>query len=161
MLEPFKQFFCDTCGLVIESIKDGIIEYFDEPQSADGKPAETMGYHSFKIVHSKRCQNRGSQDNFSDESLEYVLSEGRALPFVYGLLDPGFTIEPVFKGGQTSDIRGFVEIARRLTIPYYEEARRYFHAASQDGNLAAYNEVERYTPETLLWILELYGKTHK
>lgn len=46
---------------------------------------------------------------------------------------------------------------RRLHLPYYEEARRYFDEAQADGTLDGVNEIELYRERTLHDLVSTYG----
>lgn len=54
------------------------------------------------------------------------------------------------------DVREFVEFARRLTIPHYEEARKYWSSANSDGFFYGGNEIWIYLPQTLKSLIERY-----
>ena len=54
------------------------------------------------------------------------------------------------------EIASFVDVWRRLQIPYYEEARLYLAAARQDGEFGDQNEVSVFLPDTCLSIIERY-----
>ena len=58
---------------------------------------------------------------------------------------------------RVSDMREFTELMRRLTIPYYEEARRYWSKAEENNYFDGMNEVGIYMPDTLKGIIEQYG----
>jgi hypothetical protein len=55
-----------------------------------------------------------------------------------------------------ADIRNYVDTVRRLHIPHYEEARRYFDRARQD--LSDENEVSIFLPRRCRAIIERYEK---
>ena len=59
--------------------------------------------------------------------------------------------------GGVKDIRNWVEIFRRLHIPYYEEARGYIDRARSDGDLDGINELALYQEDTLKRLVEKYG----
>jgi hypothetical protein len=63
---------------------------------------------------------------------------------------------------QTDDTPGaalaeWCEIYRRLYIPYYEEARKYFDRAEEAGELSGMNETTLNNPKNLKHIVEEYG----
>lgn len=59
--------------------------------------------------------------------------------------------------GRVKDIRNWAEVCRRLHVPYYEEARRYFDRAPADGDLDGVNEVTLYTVPVLKSLVEQYS----
>lgn len=72
-------------------------------------------------------------------------------------LDPGQHHEPKFAGPHVKDVREWVELARRLTIPYYEQARLYWSRAEADGFLADENEISIYSEVVLKDLIKEYG----
>lgn len=57
-----------------------------------------------------------------------------------------------------SDFKEFPDFFRRLTIPYYEEARLYFDQARSDKDIAGdENEILIYTEDFLKRIVERYS----
>jgi hypothetical protein len=55
-------------------------------------------------------------------------------------------------------LRAWALLARRLQVPYYEEARRYFEDARKDDFFASIVSEGLYGPETLLAIVMAYRK---
>jgi hypothetical protein len=55
------------------------------------------------------------------------------------------------------DMKGFVEILRRLHIPSYEEARQYWDEAEAGGFFGGANEYWPFLQSTLLDIIDRYG----
>ena len=72
-------------------------------------------------------------------------------------VDVGEHHEPDFKGPHVKDLREWTELARRLTIPYYEQARLYWHPAHDDGYFDGANEILIYTERFLKELVEKYG----
>jgi hypothetical protein len=73
-------------------------------------------------------------------------------------LDVGEYHDPDYNGPRVADMREFVEFTRRLTNPYYEEARTYWSQANADEVFADANEIWIYLPRTLKEIVRRYGK---
>jgi hypothetical protein len=61
-------------------------------------------------------------------------------------------------GPWVQDAREFVELTRRLTVPYYEEARTLWHAARADGFFAGIDETAAYSPATLEALVKKYSR---
>lgn len=55
------------------------------------------------------------------------------------------------------DFGEFVDFAKRLTVPFYEEARMYIGQAIGDPDFNNNNSVDLYTEETLKKIVEKYS----
>ncbi|NQY79018.1 MAG: hypothetical protein HRT47_01775 [Candidatus Caenarcaniphilales bacterium] len=114
--------------------------------------------HSFKIIHHKHECQRKEKDLpngfIKDGSLSRYLGVEN-LQNLYTLLHPG----PLYgkgKGILVEDINEYMEILRRLTIPYYEEARIYWPLAEEDGFFCDVNEVYPCLVSTLKLIIEKY-----
>ncbi len=149
MLKPLAQFICDRCHGVIEKPEDGWFEWLhDDDHKA----------HSFRIVHHKtRCQYPRETRHLMDLHLTHFLGPD-FLVGLYRFLDLGPYHDPDGKHVvAVRDVREFTEILRRLTMPYYEEARLYWNAAKSDGYFDGVNEVRIYMPDNLRGLIERYG----
>jgi len=155
MLEPLKQWICDTCGGVIESAKEGWIEWLE-----DGDTIWFNSAHGFKIVHhSQDCFTYPERLGPSDMNLSHYAGE-KGYIHLLSFLDLGRYImkDEDYKGPRVKSMREFVEILRRLTLPYYEEARLYFDQARADDELDIANVDYIYYPEELKRLIGLYGR---
>ena len=155
-LNVLKQWICDNCGEIINSPADGYVEWLVD---------ENLKIYSFKIVHHapsspnyprSNCYFYDGNVKKCDMSLEdFVGTIGltKLLTFLdYGPIhDEDFKFSPRVKS-----IREFVELTRRLIIPYYEEARLYWQIALEDGFFNGANEVYIYLPDTLKDIILKY-----
>ena len=74
-------------------------------------------------------------------------------------LDPGPFHVPKYRGPEVADLREFAEIMRRLFIPYYEEARRYWERARNDDFFDDPNEVWLYLSSTSQAIIARYAES--
>jgi hypothetical protein len=152
MLEPLKQFFCDTCEGIIEKPEDGWVEWLTSYDDERERWVEK----NFRICHHvANCMRLASHPDVSDNHLHNLLEDNTMVIQLYGMLesesDPngGFGVE---------DIGEVVEFLRRLTLPYYEEARRYWEEAIKDGCIrVGVSEIHPYLPRTLKGIIERYG----
>src|SRR4030042_2172493 len=154
MLEPLKQFICDKCGGLIESPRDGWVEWLEQ-----GDDTMYNSQYGFKIVHANpKCyfypdpQYPGSLSS----PLEYFVGE-RGYSQLLCFLDLGPFIMKDYKGPRVKDMREFVELMRRLTLPYYEEVRQYAKRLRTSEHFVADDSF--YSPETLKAIIqELIGR---
>jgi hypothetical protein len=146
-LEPLSQWICDGCNDTV-SKEDGWLEWLDDAQ----------GTRQFHIVHNRaRCHHHANHDGCSDMHIDAFLGPD-GLQNLLSMLDIGPLLAP--NGPQehgVADVRGYVDTIRRLHVPYYEEARRYFDSARSDGYFADHNEVSIFRPRTCLAIIERYG----
>lgn len=156
---PLKQWICDTCQEVIEKPEDGWLEWVKDRSSNPSKR------HSFNIIHqlaaSPRqprgdCYQHADKAARQDLALERLVEKDglvRFMPF----LDPGPLHDPDAENViQPSQVREIVEIMRRLYVPYFEEARLCWEAASSNGEFDGDNEYSSYTESKLKRILDEY-----
>jgi hypothetical protein len=145
-LKPLKQWICDSCGEIIKKPENGWFEWYinDNTNIEEG----------FRIVHhQKACMYaakslRKQNKLVADLNLTDVIGPN-------GLADSLFRIELSEKGVyKIKDLREFVEILRRLHVPYWEEARRYWDKAHKDG----FHDACDYGENALLSILNEYAE---
>ncbi len=157
MLEPLKQWVCDSCGEIINSAEDGWVEWLDGEE-------EFNSCYGFKIVHNDGSSPRGKGGCFhysekqgpSDIQLDHFMGD-KGYVYLLSFLDWGPYVIPEYKGPRVKDIREFIEFMRRLTIPYYEEARMFFKEALADGDLDPSSVDMIYDPEDLKRIVDKHG----
>lgn len=152
MLEPLKQWYCDTCGEIIESPEDGYVQF---------KRNDKFGYSDFIIVHHKSASPRkyhqkGCYQYSSDCDLESFLGNHGKIELL-SMLDPGPYHMIEYESNDTN-IRNWKDFFMRLQLPYYEEARRYWDRASTDGYFGDINEIMIYTPDYLKQMIEYYQR---
>ncbi len=129
-LRPLRQFYCDECGKIIESADDGAVEYLYSP----GEGAEPTEIWGFRIVHNilaspkDSCSyDEGHYLSVSGESTSSVeLNLARYLDHqgvsrLLAILEACRSGVMQFK--EKKDFGEFLDVFRRLQIPYYEEAR--------------------------------------
>lgn len=164
MLKPLTQFYCDTCGEIINSPEEGWIEWiskYDETKQRDE-------IHSFRIVHhyshspiatetNEGCYKHTWTPGKSDAHLHHFISEDYKMANILRFLDIGPYHDPDYKGTGLTDMRQYVETVRRLTIPYYEEARQYWNEALADGFFNDANELWIYGVNNLKRLIETYA----
>lgn len=155
MLKTLTQFICDTCGKIIKSPQEGWLEWI--------RDSKTGKVHSFRIVHHQMasplknpegCYQHGNVIGRSDDHLDHILANPTAELLMH--LDIGSYHNPSFSGPYVADFRNYVETFRRLTIPYYEEARLYWDKAIQDGYFVDANELLIFTPSFLRELIARY-----
>jgi len=145
-MKPLEEWVCDRCGELM-GIDDGWVEWL----SPTGK-----GPHSFHIVHNKsECFHHTRAYDRADNHLAYFLGTN-GLQLFLAMLDVGPILDPQRKGLTAPEMASFVDTMRRLQIPFYEEARRYFSDAHADGYFNDQNEVSIFLPKTCEAIIKRY-----
>jgi len=159
MLIPLKQFICDKCDQIIEYQVDGNVEW--EQIILERAPARLENF-GFKIIHNSLsspfddCFFYSHKTNGKFTALNDFQNENQ-MPRLLSFLDAGPHHVPHYLGPEIQNMREFVEFARRLTLPYYEEARTYFQEAETDGYFDGANEIWIYQPDILKNLIEKYS----
>ena len=155
MLKPLEQFVCDSCKGVIEIPADGWVEWLDNIDGPNGSCGFRICHVHGKSKSGKKCQRHHHAVDVSDTSLNEVLS--RAPVFIYSFIGVGHLHEIETHRTKIKDLKAFLDFARRLTVPYYEEARQFWNDAYQDGMLDGRHEYSTYDPVFLQEISEKFG----
>lgn len=143
-LEPKKQWFCDFCGGIIQTEKDGMLEWDSFLPDEREYTAE-----NFRIVHHRaveKCRPKHADKYLADGHLHwYTGPDGLS-----ELLD----ISIRYKLDQAK----FNNIIRRLHVDYFEEGITYLPAAREDGE----HEIDPYdkgdlSQRDLIWLIRKYG----
>ncbi|USK27370.1 hypothetical protein LIT32_18045 [Bacillus sp. CMF21] len=145
-LELKKQWYCDYCGEVIESDKDGMLEW-DSFLPEDDRE---FSADNFRIVHRrdiKNCRSKHADDYLSDGHLHwYTGSQG---------LSELLSIQ----AKHSLETIKFHNIIRRLHVDYYEEAISLLPKALEDGeyNIDPAGDGD-ISLTNLQWLIKTYGK---
>ncbi len=159
--EPLRQWICDACGEPIRNANEGYVEWLTEGDDS-GRIA-----HGFRIVHnagfSPRRKSGGDCYKYSSYSgradlplRDFLKHEGVALLLTF--LDLGPIHDPSGGTHRVKNMREYVELFRRVQLPYYEEARQLWGIASANGFFDSANELRPYLPSTLKEIAERYSQ---
>ena len=146
-LTPLKQWICDSCGEIIEKPEEGWFEWYEDKKTSLGT--------GFRIVHHRNsCMYDDSMLNHQDKTtLDLNLKDVIGTD---GLANSLFRIELSEKDIYTlADLKGFIEILRRLHIPYWEEARLYWDKAYRDG----FHDGCDFSENTLLSVINEYRES--
>ncbi|MBZ9633058.1 hypothetical protein [Clostridium sp. FP1] len=151
ILQPLKQWVCDKCGEVIKCPEDGYVQW--------NRKNSDLEIDDFVIVHHKpaspmKNSRKACYIYDSDCDLKSFLGE-KGIVELHGLLDPGQYHMPEYKT-RVTNIRNWSDFYKRLQLPYYEEARRYWNRAMNDGYFGDSNEIYIYLPENLKRMIEHY-----
>jgi hypothetical protein len=136
---------CDACGQQIEKADQGHVIW---------QWTGSLRYSGFKIIHKQRCNIE--MYSSSAELSDFLGPRG----VVY--LTTFLSVGPIkLSLGQRSDcfvdpmgMDAFVDLFRRVQVPYYEEARGRFARPALTGERDDQDESGRYLPETLRRMVE-------
>lgn len=144
MLAPLKQWYCDNCGELINSPEEGYVLW---------DYSSNIGHSNFKIIHVSKCDNNTKN---SSGALTDFLGE-RGIIFFTSMLSIGSVKINLGESGQPriKNMDKFVDFMRRLQLPYYEEARKFFNRDSVLEFLSDSNEQYPYFPDTLKKIIQI------
>lgn len=148
-----RQWFCDECGKLIERPEHGCLEWYLDSND------QTCG--GFEIVHQKDHSPNGKggcggYHEGGSEPLRNLVGDN-AIPGMLKFIDQAAE-EPVFRGPRTHAFREWAEVFRRLTIPYYEEARYCIDRATKAGSFGWQGRTSALPPESLERLAEKFGK---
>lgn len=146
-LKLLEQWYCDSCGEIIESVNDGNLEWYSDREISIFKGK------GFRIVHNNEKCTYDSNVMFKRGKSN---SDGHLNSFIGS--DGLVSLLSKFQYERVEDNSELVEIIRRLHIPYYEEARKYHNEAEIDGYFDGENEVTRYITATSKGILNHYNR---
>jgi hypothetical protein len=141
-LRPLEQFICDECENLIEKVEDGWLEWLSPPDKA---------VHGFRIVHVAGASPRFKQGGNCYYPDSYRASDNH-LHYFAGADGLGLLLS--FFEMNLADPKELAEIARRIHVPHYEEARPYLEKALDDGIISSRD----YSQEDLKRVIEEYGK---
>jgi len=148
-LKPLEEWICDKCSQVIEGPENGYMEWIHFA----GKKA-----YGFKIVHhGGECYHYNHHEGRSDSSLDDFIGD-KGLTTLLSMIHPGKRHMPDSNEVQIENPVEFLEVVRRLHIPYFEEARLYWSNAQEHGFFDGANEVWLYLPNTLKNIIDKFGE---
>lgn len=160
MIKPLEQFICDKCKDVINSPKDGYVEFL----SHKDETGEFLQIRSgFKIVHHNGHNNCNYYERTIHQQtipLQEFFGDNK-FNLIFSFLDEGVYFSPAKPKDKVHDLREFVEFCRRLTIPYYEEARFFFDLAKSKGHFDGENEISLYSSDKMKEIVEEFSSYEK
>jgi hypothetical protein len=128
MLRPLQEWICDACGETIASSADGWLAWRCAP-GAPGLPGRL--FSDFRVLHRAGCVEPAPDPASGAPLSGFCGASGivRLLVFV----DAPRTADPTGAAHGVASGREYAELVRRLTVPYYEEARQYWVSAAADG----------------------------
>lgn len=156
MLEPSEQWFCDTCGQVIQSASEGWLEWLSGPPH--------FVRHGFRIVHhfkhSPLAKEAGTEHSSEGPSCyQYERKPGREDDHlgVFTGYDGLMVLLDMLQDRPRANTDEWAEVVRRLHVPYWEEARQHFSEAEEDEFFPDPDVLGARTVKTLKAIAERYS----
>lgn len=114
MLQPLQQWYCDECFEVIEQATEGYVVWNSDEEGRN---------YGFKVIHKVKCDNHELPRSSALEDFLGADGQNKLLSMLsYGIiarLRSGCPTEQ-----RIADIDSFVDLFRRMQVPYYEEARQ-------------------------------------
>lgn len=155
-LQPLLEWYCDSCDEVIKCPKDGYVIWH-------GERDDQYRAFGFRIIH-----HAPKSPGYPERSCDPGSMSSLALPDMVGpvgliralaRIDRGRSHETEDYGGpHVRSLPEWCELVRRLHVPYYEEARRYWDEAEADGFIGDASEVRVYMEDFLKELIETYGE---
>ncbi|WP_293932987.1 hypothetical protein [Iodobacter sp.] len=145
MLKPLQEWICDSCGKTITSPDEGYVIWQHDSNQHD---------FDFRIIHKFVCEppsypssvplkdflgTKGSTYLLSFISLGKIKARGQYRNYCHVL-----------------NFDEFVDLYRRVQIPYYEEARTKFNNPQLLADMEDASEVHPYQEDVLKQIIEKY-----
>lgn len=149
-LEPLKQWICDACGGIIEKSEDGWWEFIETKDNL---------VYGDRIVHCGNDSNcyyneqalRGEGKIVGSLPLGQILGAG-GLGHMLHRLELSQQVQG--KTEERFNMQDYVDIMRRLYLPYWEEARLYWERARRDG----FHDACDFSEQELVRIINEYAE---
>lgn len=146
-----RTLYCDTCK---EAISDTGMAMIVAKRGSDDDPFK---FRDFRVVHKNVDGRRCDPDDISGYLLSFELSEfdgEDGLSTFLSLISRGPLDTPRSK---ENPVDQFVDLARRLFVPHYEEARWNFRTQEAQETFAGSSEATPYTQRNLIRIAQFGG----
>jgi hypothetical protein len=143
MDQPLAKWYCDKCGSTVPR-NDGYVIW---------KTNDDLKAFGFKIIHKTKCDT--DKGYIASSDLEDFLGEN-GVAYLLSKLSLGTLIKQLRKETftQIQDFDEFVDFFRRVQVPYYEEARRYFKTELTRDQCSDWDETSTYFPEQLKKLIQ-------
>jgi len=146
-----RQFVCDGCGRIIPSAREGFVEWLTD---IGGK------HHGFRIIHAQQngttsCREYRHHPEGKLIQLERMIGLD-GIAYALSLLHPGALHEVDSGLCGVRNAAEFANFMRRLSLPHFDEASRFFEAAFGDRLHLEIGETDFYSERNLQQILRRY-----
>ena len=129
---------CDGCGQLITPADAGYVVW--------RATRDEHRYEDFRIIHQGRC-DPGEPFTMSLPLESFLGADG--LSMLLSWLDPDGMMRPPQSQPPALDLRQFVDLVRRVQVPFYEQARPHLDDEDVQRHLADANEYLPYLPDVL------------
>ncbi len=167
MDEPLTRWYCDTCGGVIELVTKGCVVW----KCQDLTEQRRLRFHSFRIIHPTNIQlvtsgqtiiNLPNCDPGKDFIRHAPLTDFVGINGLSNLL-ANLSLGPFLQRQDEElvtmvEMDEYVDFFRRVQMPYYEEARRYFGNENLIERMLGENELFPYRFDKLREIIQEFGQ---
>ncbi len=150
MDKPLESWYCDVCDEKIEDVNKGYVIW---------KVSDESKHHDFKIIHQKKCDSKNDYP-LSKALKDFIGEDGLTSLLSMLSLGPIKLMDSQESYSKIVDTDKFIDLIRRVQIPYYEEARRHFHESALLEEFSDSNEVYPYVSEELKRIINTYNNSH-
>lgn len=134
--------YCDICGEPIQEAGDGLVFWLHENQRITG----------YRLVHAVTCD---LPHLTAFENLSNLLGvDGLVNLTGYLTVGPLLRAQGRDEESEVQNVPEFIELVRRLHVPHYEEARKYFGHPSVVEHYIEAQEVAPYKQEQLADIIK-------
>ncbi len=129
-LKPLKQWICDTCGGIIEKPEDGWWEYIHHIKGNLIDGFHIVHYGNMRDCYYNEQALRKENKSVGSMHLDHMLTSSG-----YGHMLHWLELSQQVQGKTKDhfDMQDYINIMRRLYLPYWEEARLYWERAFKDG----------------------------
>lgn len=135
-----KEYYCDTCGEVINANNHGAIEWHQDSSQ------DKIIASGFRICHTNASCYKHSRNTFDLHHLDAQ----KILVFVCTFLNKD-------KYREVNDVEELIEVFQRIVIPSYEEARKYIDVADEEGLLEGISSGDRLSTPFLESLIKKYS----
>ncbi|WP_156649148.1 hypothetical protein [Mycobacteroides abscessus] len=141
-MPPLTRWSCDSCGEDITDPEQAWVAFSDGPK--EGASGWVIVHHN---LYGKKCD--------PSEKSTIALSEAigpNGLTNLLSFLSYGPIIRAKRSRNRVADFDEFVDLIRRVQIPWYEEARKRWYEEGTRDHVDLSDEVIPFRTESLEWI---------
>jgi hypothetical protein len=146
---PFRSFVCDGCGEKIVDVVSGVVEWVED----GGAPRDFRICHAPPAVASTKPKCTKYVGKMIAGHAPLARSSGQdGAAFVLARMS-----DMCINGVTYTAFMEAEEVFKRLSVPYYEEARRHMTSAESDGYFDGRDPDDATRQASLREMLQIYG----